>query len=222
MSNFRSQYTQKKNPSDQSFYCTRLFRPHILAKHTGDSMSSIKPVIIEATLALRTFDLGHFSKGSGRPENITFLQTKILYKVILRKIGWMEYLCGITYKYIQVPEKVSNYYNVTCHDNQIQAFVRSKTNLPKLGRLRTCYPMQWSFIPQKQVFWVLRNECLVQQFTTKLAQKNIIKSLIFLLSSINIHFSGCILLLPLLVLTSYAWVFTHCVQTSCTFPLVLE
>ena len=47
---------------------------------------------------------------------------------------------GITCKYLQVPEKVIKYFNVTCYGSQIQAFVSSKTNLPKSGRLRACYP----------------------------------------------------------------------------------
>ena len=104
-------------------------------------------------LALGTFDLGLFSKGSGRPkEHPIFEAKKILYtrpKFIITK-DRVNGICWITCKYMQVPEKVCKYYTVTWHGSQIQAFVRSKNLSARSGQI--WYAIQYvshSFLKNK-------------------------------------------------------------------------
>ena len=89
---------------------------------------------------------GYFN-GSGRKKKHHVFQPKILYKVIITK-DRVNGVCGIACTFIQETEKVSNFFV----SRTIRAFVRSKTNLPKSGRLRTCYSIRYRLIPQKQVF----------------------------------------------------------------------
>ena len=70
----------------------------------------------------------------------------------LRKQARVNGVCGIACTYIQEAKKVSKFYNITCYCSQIRAFVWSKTNLPKSGRLWTCFSIRYRLIPQKQVF----------------------------------------------------------------------
>ena len=98
-----------------------------------------------------TFDLRVHFKGSRRRNKQQIYQPKILYKVIITK-DRVNGVCGIACTYIQEAKKVSKFYNITCYCSQIRAFVWSKTNLPKSGRLWTCFSIRYRLIPQKQVF----------------------------------------------------------------------
>ena len=98
-----------------------------------------------------TFDLRVHFKGSRRRKKQQIYQSKILYKVIITK-DRVNGVCGIACTYIQEAKKVSKFYNITCYCSQIRAFVWSKTNLPKSGRLWTCFSIRYRLIPQKQVF----------------------------------------------------------------------
>ena len=98
-----------------------------------------------------TFDLRVHFKGSPRRTKQQIYQPKILYKVIITK-DRVNGVCGIACTYIQEAKKVSKFYNITCYCSQIRAFVWSKTNLPKSGRLWTCFSIRYRLIPQKQVF----------------------------------------------------------------------
>ena len=98
-----------------------------------------------------TFDLRVHFKGSRIRNKQQIYQPKILYKVIITK-DRVNGVCGIACTYIQEAKKVSKFYNITCYCSQIRAFVWSKTNLPKSGRLWTCFSIRYRLIPQKQVF----------------------------------------------------------------------